>query len=107
MIVIESDLKDARRNTIKYVGSPNELIEDLDRHLRSVYDGLTNFVKFDGDDRWTLFSLLTLTMMAAKAVIDGKAGNMDEAKNIVAKDIVKNAVNSFGGKETDDDRRED
>lgn len=42
MIVIESDLKDARRNTIKYVGSPNELIEDLDRHLRSVYDGLTN-----------------------------------------------------------------
>ena len=58
MIVIESDLKDARRNTIKYVGSPNELIEDLDRHLRSVYDGLTNEA-----DRATLECRLAFTLL--------------------------------------------
>ena len=100
--MIKANTVDKNKNvTVEMDGKKRDLANEAGAIIEAL------FVKFDGDDRWTLFSLLTLTMMAAKAVIDGKAGNMDEAKNIVAKDIVKNAVNSFDRKETDDDHCED
>ena len=61
------------------------------------------FERNDDNSRRTLFSVLTLIMMAMKKVLDGEVADLDEAKNIVAAEIVQNALDSMVGKESKED----
>ena len=61
------------------------------------------FERNDDNGRRTLFSVLTLIMMAMKKVLDGEVADLDEAKNIVAAEIVQNALDSMVGKESKED----
>ena len=61
------------------------------------------FEKTNDNGRRTLFSVLTLIMMAMKKVLDGEVADLDEAKNIVAAEIVQNALDSMVGKESKED----
>lgn len=61
------------------------------------------FERNDDNGRRTLFSVLTLIMMAMKKVLDGEVADLDEAKNIVAAEIVQNALDSMAGKESKED----
>ena len=61
------------------------------------------FERNDDNGRRTLFSVLTLIMMAMKKVLDGEVADLDEAKNIVAAEIVQNALDSMVGNESKED----
>ena len=63
----------------------------------------TLFEKTNDNGRRTLFSVLTLIMMAMKKVLDGEVADLDEAKNIVAAEIVQNALDGMMGKENEED----
>ena len=61
------------------------------------------FERNDDNGRRTLFSVLTLITMAMKKVPDGEVADLDEAKNIVAAEIVQNALDSMVGNESKED----
>lgn len=61
------------------------------------------FERNDDNGRRTLFSVLALIMVAMKKVLDGEVTDLDEAKNIVAAEIVQNALDGMMGKENEED----
>ncbi len=70
MIVIESDLRDATKNRIKFEGTANELIDEMDQLLRTVYGALTeeaDRAAFECRIAFTLFMIQKSPELAKKS----------------------------------------